>query len=132
MTRSRRRLIAWLGILGIAFAQLAVTAHACMARTPMLQQQAQAEPTPAPHGPCAGRTGTTPSPAQHDNACEVQCSDGAPPATAPGVPFVALASLSGGLAPAAAFVDAREWRRSTLAANSNAPPLPLQFCRLLI
>ena len=132
MTCSRRRLVAWLGILGIAFAQLAVTAHACMARSPTPQLQAGVEAALAHQGHCAGASDSAPPVAPHDNACEVQCSDGAPPAAAPAIPIVALAALSAPVVPVAAFVDAREWRRSTLAANSTAPPLPLQFCRLLI
>jgi hypothetical protein len=103
-----------------------------MMRMALPEQNAAIEVALAHHGHCADQGEGAPPTNPRGNACEVQCSDGAPPAATPAIPFVALAALCAPIAPVAASVDAREWRRSTLAANSTAPPLPLQFCRLLI
>jgi hypothetical protein len=131
MTRSRRRLVAWLGILGIAFAQFAVTAHACMASVAVPEQRQSPAAAMAHDSHCGGQHIAAPA-TPHGNACEVQCSDGAPPAIALAIPFAALPSQASPIAPVSASVEAREWLRSTLPANSTAPPLPLRFCRLLI
>lgn len=129
MTRSHRRLVAWLGILGIAFAQLAVTAHACMIRATEHESVAPAAAM-AHEGHCAGQQGTA-ALAPQGNACEVQCTDGAPSATAADLPPVALALLPSPSVPIAIAVDVRAWDRSVLAATSAGPPPLLQFCRLL-
>jgi hypothetical protein len=129
MTRSHRRVVACLGILGLAFAQLAVTAHACMIR-------AAGPPAPAAiiahGGHCAGLQDATAPEAPQGNACEVQCTDGAPSAAVHDLPPVALVALALPLTPATTPAEARAWGRSFLAANSAAPPRALQFCRLLI
>jgi len=135
MTRSRRRLVAWFGILGIAFAQIAVTAHACMLRSdagaaPALAASALATTTPH-HAHCAAALqGGEPATPQ-GNACEVQCSDGALSAAAPDMPTAALVSSLVPVAPLPLPVDSREWDRSVLAAASAGPPPLLQYCRLL-
>ena len=131
MNRTHRRLVAWLGILGIAFAQFAVTAHACMIRATTAGMVAVAAPVVAHHGHCAGAQVEVPL-APQANACEVQCNEGVPSAAAPDLPPVALALLSVPVAPLAEPVATRECARSMLAANSTAPPLALRFCRLLI
>ncbi len=131
MTRSNRRLVAWLGILGIAFAQLAVTAHACVIRATATEGFAAAAPAVAHEAHCAGQQAAA-SATPDGNACEVQCTNGVPPSGTPDVPPVALAPLSIAMSPVATPVVVSQWDRSVLAANSAAPPLALQFCRLLI
>ena len=130
MTRSRRRLVAWFGILGIAFAQIAVTAHACMLRSDAGAAPALATTTPHNAHCAAALQGGEPATPQ-GNACEVQCSDGALSAAAPDMPTAALASSLVPVAPLPLLVDAREWDRSVLAAASAGPPPLLQYCRLL-
>jgi hypothetical protein len=129
MTRRHRRFSAWLGILGIAFAQVAVTAHACITGVSVHASAARAVAM-AHEGHCIGVQGTAPV-APVSNACEVQCTDGAPSVAAPDMPPVALVALPVAPTPISMAVDEREWDRSVLAATSAAPPPLLQFCRLL-
>jgi hypothetical protein len=132
MTRSRRRFAAWFGILGIAFAQVAVTAHACLTGAPVQATAAKAVAM-VHEGHCAGVQGqaqTAPL-APIANACEVQCTDGAPSAAAPDLPAVTLAILPIAPAPVDLSVDTREWDRAILIATSAGPPPLLQYCRLL-
>ena len=133
MTRSRRRLAAWLGILGIAFAQVAVTAHACLTGAPVNASAARAVAM-AHEGHCAGVQGTAPSAplAPIANACEVECTDGAPSAAAPDLPPVALAVLPVAPAPVTMTSTEHSWDRTWLAATSAQPPPLLQFGHLLI
>lgn len=122
-------MIAWLGIAGLAFAQLAVTAHACM--TGAAVQASAARAVAMVHeGHCAGAQDTAPL-APIANACEVQCTDGAPSAAAPDLPAVTLAILPIAPAPVDLCVDMREWDRAVLIATSAGPPPLLQYCRLL-
>jgi hypothetical protein len=131
MTRSNRRLVAWLGILGIAFAQLAVTAHACVTRTMAMETFVAEAHALAHEGHCMGQQpGAAFTP--HGNACEVQCTDGARSAGTPDLPPVAPVPLMVALAPVATIAKTGVRDSSVLAANSAAPPLALQFCRLLI
>ena len=132
MSRSRRRLLAWLGIVGIAFAQVVVTAHACALRTGTLNAHVPLAAVSVDEGHCAGQHVTALPQAPQGNACEVQCTDGAPSAVAHDLPPIALVVLVLPLAPATTPAEVRELGRSFLAANSAAPPLALQFCRLLI
>ena len=131
MTRSRRRLFACLGILGIVFAQLAVTAHACALRADAMTVGAPAAMTIAHAGHCGGQHASAVPQAPSGNACEVQCTDGARVSTAPDLPPVLLVALVSPLALATVPIEAREWGRSVLAASAAAPPHALQFCRLL-
>ncbi len=130
MNRKHRRYIAWLGILGIAFAQLAVTAHACMTSVTTPHSVATSAPA-GPHAHCSGNNGTAPL-APQSNACELQCSDGALTTATPDLPPVVLSSLPIGVLPVMLSAATRAYDRSILAANSAAPPLALQLCRLLI
>jgi hypothetical protein len=132
MTRSRRRFFAWLGIFGIAFAQVAVTAHACALRAGTLNTHAPSAAAIAHEGHCGGQQAASIPGAPQGNACEVQCTDVAPSSAVHDLPMVALIALDSPLASATTPAQAREWGRSFLAANSAAPPLALQFCRLLI
>jgi hypothetical protein len=130
MTKRRRRFVAWLGIVGIVFAQIAVAAHACMVGVDGARSIAAAA---APHdGHCSGHEAPAPV-APQGNACELACSDGAPTPTAPDLPPLAFSTLPIAAAPLSAVpIETRAYGRSLLAANSAAPPIALSFCRLLI
>ena len=132
MTRSRRRFLAWLGIVGIVFAQVAVTAHACALRTETMRMSPPSATAGAHEGHCAGHHATALPQAPQGNACEVRCTDVAPSAAAHDIPMVALVALDVPPAPVTTPAVAREWGRSFLAANGAGPPLALKFCRLLI
>ncbi len=128
MNRTHRRLVAWLGILGIAFAQLAVTAHACMIRVQAPASVAAAPATPH-HGHCSGQDAWRPHRCPARECLRTAVLGGAPTAAVPDLPPVALSALPIAVAPAASPVATRAYGRSLLAANSAAPPLSLQFCR---
>jgi hypothetical protein len=132
MTRSRRRLFACLGILGIVFAQLAVTAHACALRANAMSVGAPAATTTAQKGHCGGPHASAAPQAPSGNACEVQCTDGAPVTAAPDLPPVMQVAMILPSSPPAVPVEARARDRSVLASSGAAPPRALQFCRLLI
>ena len=128
MKRSHRRIVAWLGVLGIAFAQVAVTAHACMLRG----DAGQRIDVGVAHGDhCAGGAMAAAPLAPQANACELQCTDGATAVAAPDLPPVALVSLPAAPAARVLAFDVREWDRSVVAASSAGPPVLLQYCRLL-
>jgi hypothetical protein len=133
MTRSRRRFAVWFGILGIAFAQVAVTAHACLTGASVNASAARAVAM-AHEGHCTGVPGTAqPAPlAPIANACEVQCTDGAPSATAPDLPPVALAVLPVAPTPVTMTLAERAWDSTWLAATGAQPPPLLQFGHFLI
>lgn len=133
MTRRHRRVFGWLGILGIAFAQVAVTAHACITGA-AVHASAPRAVAMAHEGHCAGVQGKAESAplAPIANACEVQCTDGAPSAAAPDLPPVALAVLPIAPAPVTMTVAERSWDSTSLAATGAQPPPLLQFGRLLI
>jgi hypothetical protein len=130
MNRSHRRIVAWLGILGIAFAQLAVTAHACMIH-PSLRSSSAPALAMVQDGHCAGHPDSAPPLAPQANACEVQCSEGAPSVAAVDLPPVALAPLPFTAVPFEVTVDVRAWDLTVLAASSARPPPSLQYFRLL-
>ena len=133
MTRRRRRFAAWFGILGIAFAQFAVTAQACLTGGPVHATAARAVAMGHKEH-CDGTQG----PAQKApiapiaNACEVQCTDSAPSAAAPDLPPVMLAVLP--VAPSPVASPSPEGAADTvfLASTLAQPPPHLQFARLLI
>ena len=127
MSRRHRRFIAWIGLLGIVFAQMAVTAHACMLQ-PRTIDPAAAEGLPHQRH-CSG-VDQPAAPAPQGNACELQCSDVAPSAAAPDLPPMGLASSPITVAPVTPPTVTRMLGRSFLAADIAAPPLSL-FCRLL-
>ncbi len=122
-------MIAWLGIAGLVFAQLAVTAHACM--TGASVQASAARAVAMGHQEhCAGAHDAAPL-APIANTCEVQCTDGAPSVAAPDLPAVTLTILPVAPAPVDLSSDTREWDRAILVATSAGPPPLLQYCRLL-
>jgi hypothetical protein len=79
---------------------------------------------------CAGMGAATATP--QANACEVHCIDGATLPASPDLPPVTLALLPAPALPLAALAAPGVLARSPLAAQPGAPPLTLQFCRLLI
>jgi len=115
-------------MLTVAFAQFAIAAHACP-----LQSGARVAATPiaAIDGkqPCAGMEGA-PAGAQA-NACEGHCGNAIGAPAHPDLPVATLSAL-----PAPACVKAEGSMSDHSAGEvlpvSRAPPLTLQFCRLLI
>lgn len=128
MTRTTHRLLAWIGIVGIACAQVAVAAHACT-----LGAAVRSTSEPQLHqGHCAGVVGDDTPLAHPANTCEVHCTDGANTSSiAPDLPPFVGPSVAVQLWPVAMAIDRREWDRSVLAAKSAAPPPFLQYGRLL-
>jgi hypothetical protein len=129
MIRRPRRFAAWLGILGIAFAQVAVTAHACLTGT-AVQATAAKTVAMAHEGHCVGAKAEAPI-APVANSCEVQCSDGAPSGVVLDLPPVALAVLPLAPAPIGPVLSLQASERTTLEATSARPPPQLQFLRFL-
>jgi len=129
MTRRRRRFAAWFGILGLAFAQLAVTAHACLTGAPAHATAAKAVAM-GHEGHCGGTQSNAPL-APVANACEVQCTDGAPSVAAPDLPPVMLAVLPVVPPPTAVPLPERAWHSMLLASTGAQPPPHLQFGRFL-
>jgi len=129
MTRRPRRFAAWLGILGIAFAQVAVTAHACL--TGAAVHATAAEAVAMVHeGHCAGAKADVPI-APVANSCEVQCTDGAPSSAAVDLPPVVLAVLAVAPTPMDLVLSPQASDRTSLEATSARPPPQLQFLRFL-
>jgi hypothetical protein len=128
--KSVRRWTSCIVMAAVVMGQLAIAVHACPV-------QASAPAAPATHagvpersGPCADM-GQPPSDAQA-NACETHCTNGIVGGAQPDIPptaFIALPSPALRVADAAARDEAPD---ATLVAVSRAPPLTLQFCRLLI
>ena len=129
MTRRPRRFAAWLGILGIAFAQVAVTAHACLTGAAVHATAAKAVAM-VHEGHCAGAKADAPM-APIANSCEVQCTDGAPSGAAADLPPVALAVLPVAPAPSDPVLSQQASDRTSLEAASARPPPQLQFVRFL-
>jgi hypothetical protein len=130
MTRKPRRFAAWLGILGIAFAQVAVTAQACLTGAALHASAAKAVAM-AHEGHCdGGSPGAVPM-APNTNACEVQCTDGAPTGAAPDLPPVMLTVLPAASGPIDFTLPLQTWDRMSLEATRAQPPPQLQFVRFL-
>jgi len=130
MTRRPRRFAAWLGILGIAFAQVAVTAHACLTGAAVHATAAKAVAV-VHEGHCGGAKADAPI-APVANSCEVQCTDGAPSGPAADLPPVAFAVLPASPAPIDLVLSLQAVDRTSLEAASARPPPQLQFARFLI
>jgi len=133
MTKAMHRVVAWIGILGIAFAQFAVTAHACAhgaaprtGHAPAVIAADAAVVTSHCGDQDAGRAAPAP------NLCEVHCTDAATPTPALDLPAAALAPLPVAAITLADLAATATPQPSHLAAPGRAPPLILQFGRLLI
>ena len=131
LTKPIRRLIAHFAIVALAFGQLAMAAYACPVQSPVPPVATlAAQHDDAGAGPCAGMDMTPAAP--QANACEFHCADGVTLPAQPDLPLVALTALP---TPAVAQDMVAASNRIALtppAALTGAPPLILQFCRLLI
>ena len=131
--RFLRRCVAWLGILGIVFAQAVATAHACAPGGdaghghPGFPAAAAAA---MESGHCAGHAAAPVAPT--GNLCEVHCSAAATPATALDLPQVALAPLPVAAPALAAMAVASTPRRLRPAPLPAGPPIVLRFGHFLI
>jgi len=130
--RPIRRVVALVAAFGIVFAQLAVTAYACPVQgSALLPATARSAPVAdAADHPCGGMA-TEPA-APQTVACEVHCTDGATLPAPPDLPPVALTVLPLPPMPLVAFAAGDVAARTPYVALPGAPPLTLQFCRLLI
>ena len=117
--------------MAIVFAQTALSAYACPvqnAAAPFAVTNGPEAAAVAKH-PCAGMA-TEPASTQ-TNVCEVHCTDGVTLPASPDMPPVALAALPALAIPLAALAASEVPDAAPFAARSGAPPLTLQFCRLL-
>jgi hypothetical protein len=129
--RSTRRAVAWTGILSIALAQFALTAHACTLG---------AAAAIAAWGPAAlDVAGDSAPPCGHDagpaaaaNLCGLHCSDAATATPSADLPPVALTALPVSVTPFHAIAATPSDVPARPAAFPGASPPLLQFCRLLI
>lgn len=130
MKRLRKRPIAWMAIVGVLFAQLAMAAYGFdnTASHTSVVDAAIGAGVGAGGGHCAGPS-SEPVPA---NVCEVHCTDGASSPPAPDLPPVSLTALPVDLVPFAASAREREHVGALPAPLPGAPPPTLRFCRLLI
>lgn len=126
-----RRWSAWIAVVAVAFGQFALTAYACPLQgiAPAVAAERGAANDAERSGPCADMD-EAPAGAQ-GNACEIHCTDGIVTGMQPDLPPVALNALP---EPAIAVAGPRtsEGHRMAVVPISRAPPLTLQFCRLLI
>jgi hypothetical protein len=117
-------------MLAVVFGQLAMSVYACPAQRSAAAALATDASAPAGSGPCADMI-KAPLDAQ-GNACEIHCTDGIVTAAQPDLPPAAFIALP---APTIAVTELRasdECPNAALVPVSRAPPLALQFCRLLI
>ena len=127
-----RRLGAHGAMLAMLFAQFAVVAYACPVQSPgapavMAHVAMYSE---GGENPCAG-VPSAPESAQA-NACEVHCNDGVTFPTPPDLPPIALTALPVAAISLEQLAYSAAAARTPYAALPGAPPLTLQFCRLLI
>ena len=131
LTKPIRRLIAHFAIVALAFGQLAMTAYACPVQVlvpPVATLAAQHDAAGA--GPCAGMDSAFATP--QANACEFHCADGVTLPAQPDLPPVALTALPTAAIARVPLAADNDADRSPLAVFPGAPPLILQFGRLLI
>ena len=131
LTKPIRRLVAHFAIAVMAFGQFAMTGYACPVQgvVPPVATLA-AQEIDAVAGPCAGMN--VPPATSQANACEFHCTDGVTLPAQPDLPLVALTALPAPAIVRAVLATTDGAARTPLAALPGAPPLILQFCRLLI
>ena len=118
-------------MLAMLFGQFAIVAYACPVQGPVAPVLMVHAATPADAAtPCGGMAAAPESP--RSNACEVHCNDGVTLPASPDLPPVVLAALPLPGMPVATLAAAEIAARTPYAALPGAPPLTLQFCRLLI
>ena len=122
-----RHLAAHCAVVALLFGQFALAAYVRPAQPP---NGPVAVHTEAGHVPCAEMASVANPP--EANACEVRCSDGVTPPAQPDLPPVALVALPVPAVALAKLPLSAEAARTPCAALPGAPPLNLQFCRLLI
>ena len=126
MTKSLRRFVSQFAMLAVVFGQLSITAYACpvqgVAMPVAMTRSSSADD-------CAGMAPAATPPA---NACEVHCADATAAPASPDLPPFALTALPVSAIPLAALATTTEGSTTPHAALPGAPPLSLQFCRLLI
>ncbi|MEO8304940.1 MAG: hypothetical protein ABI724_12545 [Betaproteobacteria bacterium] len=130
--KSARRFVALVAIAVIAFGQFATTAFACLAlpAPPPAVLAQGATSTDAGDLPCADGH---PAPVSaQGNRCEVHCTDGITVPSQSDLPPVVLHALPVLAVPLAALGALAGPAPESIAPVSGAPPLALQFCRLLI
>jgi hypothetical protein len=131
-SRLIRRVGARCALLAMLFGQCAVVAYACPVQAPAAPAVAAhvAMHAGAGENPCAGTDGAPDAPPA--NACEVHCSDGVTLPAQSQLPLVALAAQPVPTNALARLALAADLARTPGKALPGAPPLNLQFCRLLI
>ena len=132
IAHSARRSVALFAIALVFFGQIAMTVYACPVpgvAAPIAVTHG-ATPQEAAGFPCAGGH-EVPARAQA-NLCEVHCSDGIGVPSQPDPPQVVLHALPAVTVPLADFGAAGSRTPAWIEPISGAPPLALQFCRLLI
>jgi len=130
-----RRSAALLAMLSLAVAQFAATAHACASTAPPgaaapgigVGVAYGGEETPRP---CAGHAHRSTVPAA--NFCEVHCSAGATATPIPDLPPVVLSPLRLPVLALSAQRAISTCHPSPRSAAAPAPPINLQFCRILV
>ena len=127
-----RRLFAYVAIGAVAYGQFAVAGHACPLQgiPPAVATTHGSAHEAERSGPCAGMD-RAPADAQ-GKGCETHCTDGIVVAAQPDLSPAAFAALP---APTIAVAELRVGDgclSAALVPVSRAPPLILQFCRLLI
>lgn len=123
VTRSFRRMAAWLALITLLFAQACVAAHACPVALP-----AAAHAAAMPSG-CDGD-----SPPPPGAVCEAHCQGASASVSAAQTPAVAIldtAPLIVAAPDATAFAD-RRTPSDDVVATAAAPPAAIRFCRFLI
>jgi hypothetical protein len=133
MNRSLRRIVAWLGILGIALAQLVAAANACELVTATGHERHPVAPSGAATvvaGHCGDHLGGPVAPAT--NLCEVHCSDGATPVTTVDLPPVVQVPMPVPALSLAALAAVDSPPALHPAPHSAGPPIVLRYGHLLI
>lgn len=116
----------------LVFAQFALAAHVCPLQGPVAPEALAQTPTqagPAEHM-CAGSADAAAASAA-TNVCEVHCTGGVTLPASPDLPAVALVALPVPATPGATVETHDDAARTPYAALPGAPPLTLQYCRLL-
>ena len=131
-SRLARYLGAYCAIVALLFGQFALAAYVCPTQTPLAPTGSAPAAMHAEGGivPCGAMS--SPADTPDTNACEVHCSDGATSSAQPDLPPVVLAVLPVPALALAKLGHSSEKARTPYAALPGAPPLHLQFCRLLI
>lgn len=126
---SIKRPVAWIALVGVLFAQMAMAAYAFDGAPERAEAGIAAA---APDGSGGSHcTGVAPEPAPA-NVCEVHCTDGVASPSGPVLPPVLLTALPCPvLAHSALDIDSqRAWAPD--ATLAGAPPPTLRYCRLLL